>query len=182
MKKLYITAIAVLLMSATPSYAGGMSKFTDDLQFGAGIGFVDIGLLDSATLFYGIAEKEVDVKLGDTTNTVQLRLGTSTDATSGTYATASIDYLISGLFKSTLKLKKKPMSVYGLLGFSYASITSTTTIPFFGGTVSSSATDSSLSYGIGVDYKIDRDLKVAAEYTAYWSNRTAFAVNAYYNF
>ena len=171
MKKLYIAATAALLMNATPSYAGAISDLTEDLQYGAGIGFIDLGLTDSATLFYAIAEKEVDVDLGDTINTVQVRLGTSTEAKSGSIVTRSFDYLISGLFKSTLELEDG-MSAYGLAGFSYASITTT----------SVSATDSSFSYGFGVDYEIDRDLKVAAEYTAYWSNATAFAVNAYYSF
>jgi len=180
MKKLYIAATAALLLSATPSYAGSMSNLTDDLKFGAGVGFIDLGLTDSATLFYAIAEKEVDVDLGDTTNTVQVRLGTSTEAKSGSFATVSFDYLISGLFKSSLELQDG-ISAYGLAGFSYASITSTVTLPFFG-TVSGSSTDSSFSYGIGVDYEIDSDLKVAAEYTAYWSDATAFAVNAYYSF
>ena len=180
MKKLYIAATAALLMNVTPSYAGGMSGLTDNLQYGAGIGFIDLGLTDSATLFYGIAEKEVDVKLGKTTNAVQLRVGTSTEAKSGSIVTTSLDYLISGLFKSTLKLEDR-ISAYGLAGFSYASITSAVTVPFFG-SVSTSATDSSFSYGFGVDYEVDKDLTIGAEYTAYWSNATAFAVNAYFSF
>jgi len=180
MKKIYIAAAAALLMNATPSYAGAMNDLTDDLQFGAGVGFLDLaGLNDSALLFYAIAEKEVDVDLGDTTNAVQVRLGTSTNASTSIGAgkvEASFNYLLSGLFKSTLELEDG-ISAYGLLGFSYASIDVSST-----NSATITGTDNSFSYGFGADYEIDSDLKVAAEYTAYWSDATAFAVNAYYSF
>ena len=190
MKKLIIASTAALLMSITPSHADTMDDIGDtigdlttDLQFGAGVGFLDLaGLNDSALLFYAIAEKEVDVDLGDTTNSVQVRLGTSSTASTSigtSKVESSFNYLISGLFKSTLELEDG-ISAYGLLGFSYASIDTTATVGTL--TTTASGTDSSLSYGFGVDYEIDSDLKVAAEYTAYWSNATAFAVNAYYSF
>jgi len=187
MKKTIIATIAAsLMLISTPSYAGKLANLTKDLQFGAGIGFLDLGLTDSALLFYGIAEKEVDVKLGETTNTVQVRLGTSTTATSNspfstlTYET-SLNYLISGLFKSTLDLEDG-ISAYGMLGFSFASIDFVVPSIILGSNFSTTVTDSGVSYGFGADYKVDNDLTIAAEYTSYLSNADAFAVNAYFSF
>jgi len=190
MKNLIIASTAALLMSITPSHAGTMDDIgdtigdlTSDLQLGAGVGFLDLaGLNDSALLFYAIAKKEVDVDLGDTTNAVQIRLGTSTNASTAigtSKVESSFNYLLSGLFKSTLELEDG-ISAYGLLGFSYASLDATATV----GTtsVTASSTDSSLSYGIGVEYEVDSDLKIAVEYAAYWSDATALSANVYFNF
>ena len=194
MKKLIIASATALLLSTTPSYADTMDdigdtigELTNDLQFGAGIGFIDLaGLNDTGLLFYGIAEKEIDVDLGDTTNAVQVRLGTSTAASSSSTlfgttvkSEASFNYLISALFKSNLELKDG-ISAYGLLGFSYASIDATASVGATSAT--STSTDSSLSYGLGVEYAVDSDIKVAAEYAAYWSDATAFSANVYFNF
>ncbi len=191
MKKIIIASIAAFLLSSSPALAAKVGKFTKDLEYGAGIGMVDMGLTDSGVLFYGIVEKPLAIKSLEKegfNSVAQLRLGTSTAASGpflGGTIESSIDYMISGLFKSSIEIEKA-VTAYAMLGFSYASITTTTpTIVFFGipvGGGSVSSTDSSLSWGVGADYEVDRDLTVGIEYAAYWSDITALAVNAKFAF
>ena len=178
MKKLMIAASAALICAATPAQAA--DDLLRDVTYGAGIGSVDLGGVGTGTLFYGIAEKELRIdQLRDVDTSAQLRVGTSTKASAG-LVEFGIDYLISGMFKASKEVQKG-ISAYGMLGFSYASITASATVPFLG-TVSASSTDTSFGYGIGADYEVNRDLTVGLEYAAYWSDVTAIAVNAKFNF
>lgn len=185
MKKIIMATTTALLLYSTPSYAGPMSAIEDatrDLKFGVGVGLIDIsGSSNSGTFFYAIAEKELDIYIGDTTSSAQVRLGRSTSATSTLntlHIQNSINYMISGLFKNSLEIDDG-ISAYGLFGLSYASYDTTTSGAFIFSKTSSTL---NLSSGIGVDYEVNDELKVAAEYTAYISNATAFSVNAYYSF
>ncbi len=182
MKKIMIAASAALVMSAATVQA---AEFTDDLSYGAGIGFVDLGLSESGTIFYGIAEKPLEVKLGKANSVAQLRLGTSTAASEGIAGTtlnldATLDYLISGMFKASFDVQDK-ITAYGMLGFSYAKVTASTAVPGFG-TISASNTDTSIGYGFGADFDVQKDLKIGVEYAAYFSDVTAVSVAAYFDF
>ena len=185
MKKLIITAI-ILLMSVSASYAAGKNKLTDDLKFGAGIGLIDLELSDSALLFYGIVEKPLRFKIGKEVNTaMQLRLGASTDA-KGKYVKSSINYMISGLFKPYYRINKQ-LTVYGLGGLSYISIDHTYSNPFYNGFLgnnfgSSSHSDLEVSFGIGLEYEIDRKMTIAGELTRYAPSVDGPSLNLYYKF
>lgn len=190
MKKVWIVT-TLLLLGSTQAVAKDFDAngFVQDLNYGAGIGFIDLGLDSSALLFYGIAEKSLPkVKLADFDSVAQLRLGTSTTASTSTplfNAESKIDYLISGLFKSSKELDKA-LSAYGMAGFTYSSVSVTVPAVFFLGTQVSpqttrSTTSFDLTLGIGVDYKLNRDLTLGVEYADYGSG-TVFAANAYYNF
>jgi len=182
--KLYIAAAAAFLLYSTPSFAGAMDDVGDvvgdlsqDVTFGAGIGnATPDGAPDSMTLFYAIADKELDIDVGDLTSSAQVRLGTATDITFPG-GSAGIDYFISGLYKGTMELEE--FYVYGLAGFSYTSASSSITV--LGTTTNTTITSTDFTWGIGGEYEIDRDLKVGVEYEKI-DTTGIFAANAYYSF
>lgn len=197
MKTILIATAAAVLLTSTPALAKNSKdkSILDDLNYGAGIGFIDLGPTSSATLFYAIAEKDLDkVRLAKGWDSVaQIRLGTSTAASQSIFfltTEAKVDYIVSGLFKASKQVDKK-IAVYGMAGASYSSVTVTTTspqqvilgipVPGTGGSSSASSTGIDINLAVGADFQVNRDFKVGAEYAKYGIG-DAFAVNAYYNF
>jgi len=189
MKKLIIASTAALLMSITPSHAGTMDDIgdtigdlTSDLQFGAGIGISNTKGLSNAFLFYGIAEKELDIDTGDIASAAQVRIGTGTNAdiqglTAGVTGSGGLDFLISGLYKASMEVED--LNVYGLAGLTYSSSSASTTSGGITTNISSTSTD--FTWGLGAEYELDADLKVAAEYQKI-DTTSVFSANAYLEF
>ena len=189
MKKTIIASATALLLSITPSYAGTMddigdtiSDLTSDLQFGAGVGMSNAKDLSNAFLFYGIAEKELDIDTGDIASAAQLRIGTGTNADiqglpTGVTGSGGVDFMISGLYKGNMEVED--FSVYGLAGLTYSS--SSASVTSGGTTTNSSSTSTDFTWGGGAEYELKSDLKVAAEYQKI-DTTSVFGANAYFEF
>ena len=164
----------LIMMSITPLHAGTMDEIgdtiddlTSDLQFGAGIGISNTNNLSNTFLFYGIAEKELDIDTGDIASAAQVRIGTGS---------GSLNFLISGLYKGSMEIED--FNVYGLAGLTYSSSASVTS----GGiTTNTSSTSTDFTWGLGAEYDLEPDLKVAAEYQKI-NTTSVFSANAYLEF
>jgi opacity protein-like surface antigen len=188
MKKLIMASATVLLLSTAPSYADTMDDIgdtigdlTSDLQYGAGIGIINANNLSNSFLFYGIAEKELDIDSGDIISAAQVRIGTGTNADiqglpAGTTGSGGIDFLISGLYKGSMEVED--FNVYGLAGLTYSKSSASTS----GGIITNtSSTSTDFTWGLGAEYDLDTDLKVAAEYQKI-DTTSIFGANAYLEF
>ncbi len=189
MKKLIMASAAALLLSTAPSYADTMDDIgdtigdlTSDLQYGAGIGITNANNLSNSFLFYGIAEKELDIDTGDIASAAQVRIGTGTNADiqglpAGTTGSGGIDFLISGLYKASMEVEE--FNVYGLAGLTFSS--SSASVTSGGITTNTSSTSTDFTWGLGAEYDLDADLKVAAEYQKI-DTTSVFGANAYLEF
>jgi len=165
MKKLIVASATVLLLSTAPSYADTMDDIgdtigdlTSDLQYGAGIGIINANNLSNSFLFYGIAEKELDIDSGDIISAAQVRIGTGTNADiqglpAGVSGSAGIDFLISGLYKGSMEVEE--FNVYGLAGLTYSK--SSSSVTFGGTTTNTSSTSTDFTWGLGAQYDLDTD-------------------------
>lgn len=183
MKKIILLSLAICLGAWNVQAADG-------LEAGGGVGFVDLGGNNGSTwIAFVTAEMPLDLNFGDSRvkTSVLGRLGTSGTATQqlpvpllGTITIdTTLDYFLSGLFKVGFEVMPD-ISAYGMAGFTFGSTSVTVSNPLY--PVAASGTDSSFSWGIGVDYRLDNEFTVGADYTAYWSNLTSFAVNLRYHF
>jgi len=160
----------------------------DEFEAGGGVGVVDLGNGDSTWIAYVAGELPLEIGLGDAgiDTSIVGRLGTTGTASQqlatplGTITIdQTLDYFVSGLFKGGYKVSSE-FSAYAMLGFSFGSASVTVSNPLY--PVTGSGTDTSFSWGLGVDYRLDDQWKVGVDYTAYWSDVTAFAANVMYQF
>ncbi|WP_038250527.1 outer membrane beta-barrel protein [Ghiorsea bivora] len=189
MKKIIMASTAALLLNITPSYAdtvddigNAIGDLTRDLQFGVGIGINNTKNLSNASLFYGIAEKDLDIYAGDILSSAQVRIGTGTNAdiqglAVGTTGSEGIDFLISGLYKARIELED--FNAYGLAGLTYTS--SSASVTSGGITTNTSSTSTSITLGLGAEYELNPGLKVAAEYQKFDAT-SVLGVHAYLEF
>jgi len=151
------------------------------LQYGAGIGLIDYGLTNSGVLFYGIAEKELNVDLGDFDTAAQVRIGTSTAGSTDIGGNNTVEYnytfLFSTLFKASMELQND-ITVYGLTGLSFSSLSMAySATP----ALDTSSTEIDFNFGLGAEYELNRDLKLGVEFADYGVGST-FAVNGFFDF
>jgi len=158
-----------------PYAGGGAGLFSFDLAGGSvnTMGFYAFGGADVPDLF-----GSEDLQLS-----VEARVG-STGTASATYlgvpVSNKLDYFLSTLAKVKYPVARN-LKVYGLLGGTYGSFTTTTVLPFFGATTTS-ATTSSVSFGAGVNYEIGHNLSINGEVVKYFSDVSAVSGTVQYNF
>jgi len=150
----------------------------DTFEAGGGVGSVDLGG-GSTWIAYAAGELPLGVDLAPSVKTsIVGRIGTSGTASYQTIlgpVRSTLDFFVSGLFKAGYELTGD-LTAYAMVGFSFGSATATV------GGLSASNTDTSISWGLGVDYQIDDRLKVGVDYTAYWSDVKAIAANVLFKF
>jgi len=184
MKKLLLMILACTLWAWQVQAA-------DTFEAGVGFGVVSLGkgsTSGTTWITYATAEMPLDFGQGsDIRTSVVGRIGT-TGTSSQTLVIPpagavtvdqTLDYFLSALFKGGFNVMPD-LTVYGLAGFSHGSATVTASSPLVA--VSGSSTDSSFSWGVGADYRLDNQLTIGVDYTAYWSDVTAFAANVRWSF
>ena len=176
MKKIILATTFFFCLQFTTAHADDFgNSFTDDLQLGVGIGMLDLGMHDSAPLFYATAQKELDILLGDFDYFTHYRVGKSGDASTAG-SNINFDYFLSALIKGRLYIQNnfssQDMAAYGVIGLSLAGITDPV----------DSYNDLSFTYGFGLEWDIADQMKVGTEYTNYSLRADAFAVTLTYGF
>jgi len=169
-----ITA-AIFTLLALPSVASAA-----DLKPYAGIGIGGYTFTGAGTSFGGFGQVGADI--GDYFG-AELRLGTSSKAS---YSTASfngevkLDYIFSYLGKVQAPINES-WHVYALLGGTTAQLTDTIKTPGWiflaSGTNTLSSKSTSFTAGGGLDFQVQDNLSVGAEYMRYYKDVSGFSAN-----
>jgi len=172
MKK-HINAALLLMglaMFSMPAHAQVMSGNSGVQPYvGTGLGFFGLEFKDTTgkfkhTAFGGYANMGVNI---NQYFALDLRLGRTASASqksSTTTTTLSVPLFVSYFAKGRIPLTSD-LEVYGLLGGTTAKLKGTNTIGF-----NQQPTKTGLSYGLGMDYRVQDSLSVGAEWVQYWTN------------
>jgi len=166
MKNMLRTAVlaVALIFASAPALA---QDFEFKPYVGVGLGGFNIeldalGLLsDSDTAFggYGLVGADFNDYLG-----AELRVGTTANATLFGAVDVGVDYFISYLAKVQYPATPE-LRVYGLIGGTTAKATTSVV-----GFPDESYTETGVSFGAGLDYRIMDQVIIGAEWVRYWHN------------
>jgi len=179
-KKIGISAIFAFILSLSgPAQAQDIHPYA-----GAGLGVVmfDLGPgIGTKNAFGGFGQFGIDY--GDFIG-AELRVG-STSNVSFTYlglnGRAGIDYFFSYLAKLQLPVSEQ-LRIYGLAGGTTAKASVTISIPGSIFSASASSTSSELSFGGGMDVKIQDQWHAGVEYMRYANDTRGISANLKYLF
>lgn len=178
-------ALAMLGMMVMPYASAQAQDFKP--YFGLGLGAVGLeetapGFSQKSTVFGGFARGGVDFNnyIG-----VELRGGTSMKGTKdypggalGTAIPTNVDLKSEYFFSYLVKLQVplgESFKIYGLGGGTTAKFNTTVTTPSTGTSTSTKAVKIGASYGGGLDYVVDDQSSIGAEWMQYWTNVTVGA-------
>lgn len=153
---------AALLFSVTPAKAQEMYPYV-----GVGVGSYSfdvnvLGLPDSGSAIGGYLTLGAD--FGEYIG-AELRIGTTGDA--DLFATTySLDYFFSYLAKIQFPVSPE-LRIYGIIGGTSANVTTTAGLD---------ETGNSLSYGIGLDYRVSERSLFGVEWVRYWDQVTVLGI------
>jgi len=162
----------MILLGALAFVAVPVQAQDSNLYAGGGLGFftLDSGVgTDTVAGGYASLGTDISENFG-----AEVRLGTTGTANTqafGVNVNYTIDYFLSGLGKAQMEVMDD-LRAYGLLGLTYAKASASAITPVPG--VRASGTNTSLSFGVGFDYRIADTMTAGAEWVAYASDVSGF--------
>lgn len=184
MKKIWLAISVVAFMGASTAQAEEFRPYA-----GAGIGAygmkIAAGGTGNQTAFGGFGLLGVDY--GDYLG-FELRLGTSSNASftaGGLSQEIGLDYVFSYLAKAQFPVNES-FRIYGLLGGTTGSATATIKTPGWIYTASGTNTiknsETSLSIGGGIEFQVQDQLSIGAEYMSYFKDVYGYAATIKFAF